>query len=133
MPETYAWPPTPGAPPEPANLDALAQVAAEQHGLVTRAQCLGAGISRKGVEHRLSRGLWVRAQRGVYLTQPGRADWWTRAYAAHLACGPDAAWSHHTAAYAWGLLRHEPRVIELVVPKDFAVRTPTGTRMRRSR
>jgi len=79
MAETYAWPPTPGAPPMPTTLDGLAAVAAEQRGLVTRVQCLSAGLSRKAVEHRLSCGRWVLVHRGVYLTQPGRDDWWTTA------------------------------------------------------
>ena len=53
---------------------------------------------------RLTNGRWRRVQHGVYLTTPGRDDWWTSATAAHLACGPDAAWSHHTAAFVWGLI-----------------------------
>ena len=53
--------------------------------------------------------------------------------AAHLACGPDAAWSHHTAAFVWGLIHSPPRQLELLVPRDFAVRPPRGARVRRCR
>ena len=64
---------------------------------------------------------------------PGRDDWWTSATAAHLACGPDAAWSHHTAAFVWGLIHSPPRQLELLVPRDFAVRPPRGATVRRRR
>ena len=121
----------PPAPPRfPAELD---RVASEQCGLVTRAQCLNAGMSSKAVEVRLANGRWRRVQHGVYLTAPGRDDWWTAAMAAHLACGPDAAWSHHTAAFVWGLIHSPPRQLELLVPRDFAVRPPRGARVRRCR
>ena len=53
--------------------------------------------------------------------------------AAHLACGPDAAWSHQTAAFVWGLTHSPPRQLELLVPRDFAVRPPLGATVRRCR
>lgn len=121
-------------PPAPAQLPAeLDRVASEQAGLVTRKQSLAAGLSGKAVEIRLANGRWRRAQHGVYLTTPGRDDWWTSAVAAHLACGPDAAWSHHTAAFVWGLIHSAPRQLELLVPRDFAVRPPRGATVRRRR
>lgn len=122
--------PTPGAPPLPTNLTELAAVAAEQRGLVTRRQCLQAGLSPKAIEVRVATR-WVRVHRGVFQTQPGRDDFWTTALAGHLACGPNAAWSHETAAYRWGLVSSPPRIIELLVPVDHAVRTPSGCVVRR--
>lgn len=85
------------------------------------------------IEWRLARGRWVRAHPGVYLTTPGRDDWWTRAYAAHLACGADAAWSHETAGYAYGFVTRPPRLVELLVPHRAVLVAPAGTRLRRSR
>jgi hypothetical protein len=120
----------PPAPPRsPAELD---QVAVEQRGLVTRAQCLKAGLSTKAVEVRLANGRWRRVHHGVYLTTPGRDDWWTYAVAAHLACGPEAAWSHRTAAFVWGLLASPPSTLEVLQPRDFAVRPPRGVTVRRN-
>ncbi len=130
--DDWAGGPTPGAPPTPTTPSELTAVALEQRGLVTRRQCLASGLSPKAVEVRL-RGRWTRVHRGVFQTQPGRDDFWTTALAGHLACGPDAAWSHDTAAYRWGLIPAPPRRVELLVPADFAVRAPAGCVVRRLR
>ena len=114
----------------PRTLAELLAAAAEQLRLVTRPQCLHAGMSPKAVEVPLA-GRWVRVHRGVFQTQPGRDDFWTTALAGHLACGPDAAWSHDTAAYRWGIISTPPRRIELLVPADHAVRAPSGCVVRR--
>lgn len=122
-----------GAPPPPRSLGELEAVAAEQRGLITRRQCLSAGMTESALTWRLDRGTWVRVHAGVYLTTPGRDDWWTGAVAAHLACGSRAAWSRDTAAYAFGLVRRTPRLVELIVPHDVVAPTLSGARVRRSR
>jgi hypothetical protein len=96
-----------GAPPLVRSLDDLAVARNEQRGLVTRAQCLSAGLTSKAIEWRLATGRWRRVLPGVYQTMPGRDDWWTSALAAQLAV-PQAAWSQETAGYAWGLVRSTP-------------------------
>jgi predicted transcriptional regulator of viral defense system len=123
----------PGAPPTPTNVEELESVASEQRGLVTRAQCRAAGVTDTAIESGLSRGRWVRVQRGVYLTSPGRDDWWMWALAAHLARGPQAAWSHATAGYAFGLVTRPPRRVELIVPDGAEAVAPVGAVVRRSR
>ena len=97
----------------------------EQRGLVTRAQCLAAGLSPKAIEWRLTTGRWRRVMPGVYQTSPGRDDWWTGAVAALLAVDA-SAWSHRTAAYAWGLVRDPPSAIDLVIPEARRVSPPPG-------
>jgi very-short-patch-repair endonuclease len=119
-----------GAPPAPTSVDQLQRVAAEQHALLTRRQCLTAGLTDKAIRWRLQRGWWVVVHHGVYLTQPGANDWRTSAVAAQLAV-PDSAWSHHTAGFVHGLLRHPPSTIELVVDAERHVTAPTGTVVRR--
>jgi predicted transcriptional regulator of viral defense system len=119
-----------GAPPLPASVDELLVVAAEQHGLVTRPQCLAAGLTDKAIRWRLERGWWVVLHHGVYLTEPGRNDWYTRAIGAQVAV-PDAAWSHHTAGFVHGLLRRPPSMIELVVDAERHVTAPSGVIVRR--
>ena len=106
-----------GAPPTPTSRELLDLVAGEQRGLLTRRQCVTAGMSDKAIRWRLDRGWWVLIHHGVYSTQPGRDDWHTRALAAQLAV-PDSAWSHRTAAYVHGLLRDAPSTIELVVDAE---------------
>jgi len=44
----------------------LARIAGKQHGLVTRAQLLEAGISRSGIRRRVSRGALLPQYPGVY-------------------------------------------------------------------
>src|SRR4051794_6608740 len=74
-----------------------------QHGVVTRAQLLGAGLTSKAIEHRVKRGRLHVVHRGVYavgrpkLTLRG---WWS---AAVLACGDGAVLSHLSAAVLWGI------------------------------
>jgi len=114
-----------GAPPLVISLDTLEIARREQRGLVTRSQCLAAGLSPKAVEWRLASHRWRRVLPRVYQTNPGRDDWWTWAMAALLAVD-DSAWSHRTAAYAWGMVRESPRTIDLVVPEPRRVTPPSG-------
>ena len=72
---------------------------------------------------------WEPVHRGVYQTRPGRQDWWTRATAAFLARGPQSAWSHGTAAFAWGI-GPQPRYVDLVVPRNASVRSVDSAEVR---
>lgn len=73
------------APPAPRDVAELRKVAAEQSDLVTRPQRLSAGMTDAAIQWRLDRKWWVRLHPGVYLTVPGRDDWWVTALAAFLA------------------------------------------------
>lgn len=121
-----------GAPPLPRDLAELIQVAEEQFGLVTRVQCLAAGLTEPAIQWRIERRRWVRIHPGVYLTVPGRDDWWVRAVAAFLAVD-DAAWSHHTAAFVHGLVSTPPRAVDLLVGHDRRLRPPPGVLLHRRR
>src|SRR5689334_16595081 len=115
----------------------LRTCATRQRDLVTRQQCLAAGLSPRTVEWRLTSGRWVAMQQGVYLTRPGRDDWETRALAALLRAdsggmAADAALCGRSAAFLWGLERRAPRSVELVVPWRRTVARPTGATVRRS-
>jgi hypothetical protein len=111
----------------------LAARVAGQFGLVTRAQALGGGLTPKAVECHLSSGRWVRLHPEVYLTTPGRDDWEVRSTAAVLWAGRGAALSGTSAGYAWGLVRGEPQVLEVVVPADRRVRDAEVVTVSRSR
>ncbi len=97
-------------------------LAERQHGVITRSQLLSLGFSSKAIEHRIARGRLHRVWSGVYaLGRPhiSRRGIWT---AAVLACGPDAALSHATAAALWEI-RAEPRgAIEVSVPSALVKR-----------
>ena len=120
-----------GAPPLVRSVHDLKVAIVEQRGLVTRAQCRSAGLTAKAIGWRLTSGRWVRVHPGVYLTTPGRDDWWTCALAAQLAV-PGAAWSHDTAGYSWGLVRSPPRTLELVLPETRRAVPPRGVIVRRA-
>jgi very-short-patch-repair endonuclease len=81
------------------------QLAASQHGIVTREQLLAARVPSHVIVHRIKRSRLHRIHRGVYRVGPvgGR---YSREAAGLLACGEGAVLSHRTAAE---LLRLIPR------------------------
>ncbi|MEA2134291.1 MAG: hypothetical protein QOC68_2200 [Solirubrobacteraceae bacterium] len=82
---------------------ALARLAAPQHGVVTRAQLLTAGVDAKAIGYRLKVGRLHELHRGVYAVGHRPPSPHARAMAAVLACGPGAALSHRSAAALWAI------------------------------
>ncbi len=119
----------PGA---PLTRSQLARLAEDQHGILTLAQCRDGHLSERQLAHRVATGRWSRPHRGVYLTVPGRDTFLTRATAALLACGTDAALSHDAAAYLHGLATTEPRLIDVLIPADRRIAESAGVRVHRS-
>jgi very-short-patch-repair endonuclease len=112
---------------QPRDIWALAE---RQHGVVSRRQLLGAGLTRTAIQHRLERGRLHRKLSGVYAV--GRPELSRRGQlmAAVLACG-SAAWvSHETAAELWALRRPVPSPIEISIPAGGPRRRP-GIRVHR--
>jgi hypothetical protein len=78
---------------------------AERQGdLLTRQQCLQAGLSDAAMQWRVTSRRWVRLHPGVFLTKPGHQDWEVAATAALLstlsgAPEADAALGGRSAAY----------------------------------
>jgi very-short-patch-repair endonuclease len=101
--------PTIHQPPSPWSL------AESQHGVVSRAQLLAAGVTAGAIKHRLHRGRLHRIRPGVYavgrpqLSRPGH---WM---AALLGCGPHAVLSHYSAAALLGIAA-ERGIIDITVP-----------------
>lgn len=81
------------------------RVAARQQGVVSRAQVLGEGMTRRQVDGRLQRGAWVRLRPGVYRVEGSPRGWLQHVTATVLWAGGGAALSHQTAAALWGLAR----------------------------
>lgn len=88
----------------------VAAVAATQAGSISRAQLVRLGCTRDVIAGWIAVGWLIPVHRGVYavghLPRGHQTRWW----AAVLACGPDAAVSHGTAAAAHGILRPHRRV-----------------------
>jgi hypothetical protein len=81
----------------------IAALADRQHGVVALHQLQLLGLSKSAVSRRARRGRLHRIHRAVYAVGrsklTGRGHW----MAAVLACGPNAALSHRSAAGLWGL------------------------------
>jgi very-short-patch-repair endonuclease len=109
---------------------AVAALAAGQHGVVTRAQVLALGLTRHGVEHRLTAGRLHLLHRGIFAVGHLGVSAHGRRLAAVLACG-DGAWlSHRSAAVLHGLLAEDGGPLHVTVPRRR--RQPAGVVLHRS-
>src|SRR5689334_24626734 len=82
----------------------IAALAAKQHGVVSLAQLIGLGLSRKSVHRRSQAGRLHRVHQGVYAVGHKRLTQRGRWMAAVLAGGEGGVLSHRSAAALWGLL-----------------------------
>lgn len=88
-----------------------------QHQIVSRVQLLAAGWTTDRIRHRIRNRRWQTIHPGVYSTHSGPLGYDERLIAALLHAGPDAAWSHYTAAEQLGLLKPSPdRPVHVAVP-----------------
>ncbi|TPG19217.1 type IV toxin-antitoxin system AbiEi family antitoxin domain-containing protein [Pedococcus bigeumensis] len=121
----------------PVDWTTLRQHATRQSDLLTRRQCLAAGMTDDALQWRVSSGRWARLRVGVFLTRPGRDDWHVTATADLLRClsgapAADAAFCGRSALYLWGLERKPPVVTEVVVPYERAIASGPTLMVRRS-
>ena len=103
----------------------IGDLAARQHGLVTRAQLLEAGLSGGAIDGRVKSRRLRPIHRGVYrvgAVMPPLAG----AMAAVLACGPSAVISHATAGWLWRILVRVPEgsAVDVTVPGKDRGRRP---------
>jgi len=111
----------------------VAELAAQQHGVVSLADLAEAGVGRGAVALRVRNGRLHRIHRGVYalghrkLTREGR---WL---AAVLACGDGALLSHRCAAAHIGLHPSSPTRIDVTVPSRAGRAPRTIIRVHRPR
>lgn len=101
-------------------------LAHEQHGLVSRAQALKAGMSEHTIDGRVKRGDWEPVASGVYRLPGAVETWHQRALAPCLQGAPYVVLSHRSAAYVWRLdamTRRAPEPIEVMVPRSRSLET----------
>jgi very-short-patch-repair endonuclease len=96
----------------------LARIASGAHGIVTRAQLLGAGVSEQQLRHRLATGALLREFPGVYRVGHRAPSTEALYMAAVLACGEGALLSGRAAAYLWQLIRGRPPTPEVTAPRQ---------------
>src|SRR4051794_3584273 len=91
----------------------LARLASRQHGVVTRAQLLDAGVTTQEIRDRVRSGALLREHRGVYRVGHRAPSVKAGYMAAVLACGTEACLSGRAAAHLLGLLKGEPPPAEV--------------------
>jgi len=102
---------------------ALAELAREQHGVVSASQLAGFGYAKATIAEAVRQGRLHRIHRGVYAVGHSSLAWEGRCMAAVLANSPAVA-SHKTAAWIWGLRRWRPEGFDLTAPTRRHRRAP---------
>lgn len=92
-------------------------LAERQHGVVTRAQLRGLGLSDAGVDRRVGDGRLHRVHQGVYAVGRPTLTTHGRFLAAVVSCGPKAALSHFAAAALTKLMPERGARIDVTVPR----------------
>jgi Transcriptional regulator, AbiEi antitoxin/Protein of unknown function (DUF559) len=100
---------------------AVADLAAEQWGVLSLDELRECGLTSKAVLSRVRRGWLHRLHRGVYAVGHPNVPLNGRFLAAVKACGPTARLSHFSAAALHGILPWQERHVDVTV-------TGTGTR-----
>jgi very-short-patch-repair endonuclease len=114
-----------------ASADALIwEIAARQHGVVSRAQLIAAGIPAAVLDRRLRAGRLRALHRGVFSAGPV-VSVHARALAAAFACGPSAVVSQCTAAALWRIVPPAQDGADVTVNVAGGMRRRAGIRVRR--
>lgn len=103
-----------------------------QDGVITMRRATAAGLTSRGVRHRVASGRWERLHpRRVYRVTDRRLSDRARLRAAVLWAGPRAAVTGLAAAWWLGLVDDCPDVIEITVARDRQPGRQPGIRVRR--
>jgi hypothetical protein len=109
----------------------VAAIAGRQHGVITTAQLVNAGLGYPGIAKRAANGRLHRKYPGVYAVGQPRLSVQGEWMAAILACGPGACLASLTAAVHLRLWRRRVTGIHVLVPTRH--RGPSGVRVQRCR
>jgi very-short-patch-repair endonuclease len=99
----------------------LAELAANQHTVVSTAQLRALGRSDKAILRQVRQGWLHPIHRTVYAVGQPRLSLRGRWMAAVLACGPGAALSHRAAAALWDLSRAPGGPVDVTAPTRHAL------------
>ncbi len=109
----------------------IAALAARQHGLVTVAQLLAAGLDHAAIARRVAEGRLHRVRRGVYAVGHAGLSREGQFLAAVLWAGEGAALGQLAAAEHWEVRRYRASLIDVVAPKRR--HADVGVRLHRAR
>ena len=108
---------------DPRRADAaIAETAATQHGVFTRAQARAVGLTDRRLRLRIENGRIDRLTRHTFRIAGTPPSWRQRIIAACLAAGDGAAASHRSAGALHGYDGYPPGIVEITVPhgrRDF--------------
>ena len=111
----------------------LDEVAARQHGVMSRAQCLAAGLTEDAVRARLAAGRWCRLHPGIFAPFTGPVTRTALLWAALLHAGDGAMLSHESAGELTGLVDQPSPLVHVTIPHGRKVRPMAGVVVHRSR
>jgi very-short-patch-repair endonuclease len=95
----------------------------DQRRIVSRAQLQAAGWPEPQIRRSLRNRRWQTVHPGVYATHTGPIGYDDHLLAALLYAGPEAAWSHYTAAEQLGLLKPDGnRPVYVTIPERRRIR-----------
>ena len=95
-----------------------AALGSRSHGIVTRVELLGAGVTAREIERRQERGYLIVEFRGVYRVGHRAPSLEARYLAAVKACGEGAVLSGPAAAYLYGLITGPPPIPYVTGPRE---------------
>jgi hypothetical protein len=104
--------------------EAVALVATRQHGRISHAQILAAGVDRDRIKRWSADGRLRLVYRGVYAVGHAAPGALAELMAAVLACGDGAFASHRSTLHARGILRERPPRPEVSVASRSGRRQP---------
>lgn len=107
----------------------MLHLAMRQHGLITRRQAMGAGLTADAIRHRTKSGTWVRVHPGVYRLAAAPTTWEQRVLAACFLA--DGVASHRTAGVLWGIGSLRRGAPEVTIPRRRRIRL-SGVRVHQS-
>jgi hypothetical protein len=108
----------------------IARIASGQHGVVSRAELLGAGVSRAAIDRRVRNGTLLLEHPGVYRLGHRAPSVEATYLAAVKACGNGAVLSGRAAAHVLGLIKGSAPAPEVTAPTEKRV---PGLKTRRCR
>ena len=108
---------------------AIAAITGRQHGYITRAQLLAAGLGPDAIRYRVATRRLIPVYAGVSAVGHVNAAPVARACAAVLACGERALLSHGSAASLWGFYKYWEEPFEVTAT---TVRCRNGIQVHRS-
>ena len=105
--------------------------AATNHGIISRTEALGFGMSDRAIDLRLEEGTWIRVLPGVFRVAGHAPTWRGKLHAALLWAGPEAFVSHEAAAALYGIDGFQQGPVVITAPNVHSVPGVKVHRLRR--